>query len=127
MDMLKIGIIGIVGILIATQLKGTKIEFGVYIGLATSVIIFFYAISKLEIVIETIDKISGYIEINNVYISTLIKMIGITYIAEFSSSICKDAGYQAISNQIEVFGKLSILAVSMPILLALLETINSFL
>lgn len=127
MDMLKIGIIGIVGILIATQLKGTKMEFGIYIALATSVIIFFYAISKLEIIIETIDKIGGYIEINNVYITTLIKMIGITYIAEFSSSICKDAGYQAISNQIEVFGKLSILAVSMPILLALLETINGFL
>lgn len=127
MDMLKIGIIGIVGILIASQLKGSKIEFGVYLALATSVIIFFYAISKLEIIIETIDKINGYIEINNVYITTLIKMIGITYIAEFSSSICKDAGYQAISNQIEVFGKLSILAVSMPILLALLETVNSFL
>ena len=54
-------------------------------------------------------------------------MIGITYIAEFSAGICKDAGYGALGTQIEIFGKLSILAVSMPILLALLETLKVFL
>lgn len=55
------------------------------------------------------------------------KIIGITYIAEFASDICKDAGHAAIANQIQIFGKLSVLAVSMPIVLALLETINGFL
>lgn len=127
MDMLKIGILGIVGILLAIQFKSNRAEYGIYIGVVTSIIIFFYVITKLEIVVETIEKISNYIDINDAYLSTLIKMIGITYIAEFSSSICKDAGYTAIAGQIEVFGKISILAVSMPILLSLLETINSFL
>ena len=55
------------------------------------------------------------------------KMIGITYIAEFASGICKDAGYGSLVSQIEIFGKLSILAVSMPILLALMETVQGFL
>ena len=50
-----------------------------------------------------------------------------TYISEFSSSICKDTGYQTIAVQIEVFSKLTILAMGMPILLALLETIQEFL
>ena len=54
-------------------------------------------------------------------------MTGITYIAEFASGICKDAGYGALGGQIEIFGKLSILAVSMPIVLALLETLQGFL
>ena len=57
----------------------------------------------------------------------MLKMIGITYISEFSSSICKDTGYQTIAVQIEVFSKLTILAMGMPILLALLETIQEFL
>ena len=55
------------------------------------------------------------------------KMIGITYIAEFSSGICKDAGYGSLGNQIEIFGKLSILAVSMPILMALMEMVQDIL
>ncbi|MEG2350944.1 MAG: stage III sporulation AC/AD family protein, partial [Hungatella sp.] len=60
-------------------------------------------------------------------LSTLMKMVGVTYIAEFASGICKDAGYAAVGTQIEIFGKLSILAVSMPILLALMETLQTFL
>ena len=54
------------------------------------------------------------------------KMIGITYIAEFASGICRDAGYGSLGGQIEMFGKLSMLAVSMPILLTLMETIRVF-
>ena len=55
------------------------------------------------------------------------KMIGITYLAEFSSGICKDAGYQTIAAQVEMFGKLTILVLSLPILLTLLKTIQEFL
>ena len=50
------------------------------------------------------------------YIQTLMKIIGITYIAEFASDLCKDAGYQTIAGQIQIFGKLSVLAVSIPVL-----------
>ena len=61
------------------------------------------------------------------YLTALMKMVGITYVAEFSAGICRDAGFGALGSQIEIFGKLSILAVSMPILLALMETIQGFL
>ena len=61
------------------------------------------------------------------YIQTLMKIIGITYIAEFASDLCKDAGYQTIAGQIQIFGKLSVLAVSIPVLTALLDTIQTFL
>ena len=54
-------------------------------------------------------------------------MIGITYVAEFASGICKDSGYGSLGNQIEIFGKLSILGISMPILLALFGTLETFL
>ena len=54
-------------------------------------------------------------------------MAGITYLADFSASLCQDAGYSAIAGQIEFFGKISILAVSAPVMLALLETITGFL
>ena len=53
--------------------------------------------------------------------------LGITYVAEFSAGICKDAGYQTIALQIEIFGKLAVLVLSMPVLMALLNTIKDFL
>ena len=81
----------------------------------------------METIFEAIRRIQELIRTDRIYLETLIKMTGITYIAEFASGICKDAGYGAIGSQIEIFGKLSILAVSMPIMLALLETLQRFL
>lgn len=89
--------------------------------------IFSYGLLKLETILEAARKIQEYINVNPVYLTVLVKMIGIAYIAEFASGICKDAGYSSIGAQIEIFGKLSILAVSMPVVLALLETMEGFL
>ena len=46
---------------------------------------------------------------------------------QFSAGICKDAGYSAVAGQIEIYERLAVLAISMPILTALLETIHGFL
>lgn len=127
MTVITIAVLGIVSVLLAIQLKGVKGEYGTYLIITAGFLIFFYGVSKLETIIRAIELIQGYIKINSVYLSTLMKMIGITYVAEFASGICKDAGYGAMGTQIEIFGKLSILAVSMPILLALIETLQVFL
>lgn len=127
MDVVQIGILGIAGTLLAVQFKSGKSEYGIYIGAALSFFIFFCILDKLEIMVEAVKTIGSYIRMDAVYIGTLVKMLGVTYIAEFSSNICKDAGYQTIAKQIEIFGKLAILVMSMPILTALLETIAGFL
>ncbi len=127
MSVLTIGILGIAGALLAVELKGLKGEYGIYLVAAVGLVISFYGITKLKTVIETIRQVQSYIRLNRMYLEVLLKMIGITYIAEFSSGICKDAGYGSLGSQIEIFGKLSVLAVSMPILLALLDTVQQFL
>lgn len=127
MTVITIGIVGITAVLLAVEMKNMKGEYGIYLVMAAGCFIFFYGVSKMETIFDAMRRIQEFIKINQVYLSTLIKMTGITYIAEFSSGICKDAGYGAIGNQIEIFGKLSILAVSMPIVLALMETLQGFL
>ena len=127
MSVLTIGILGIAGALLAVELKGLKGEYGIYLVAAVGLVIFFYGVTKLKTVIETIRQVQSYIRLNRMYLEVLLKMIGISSIAEFSSGICKDAGYGSLGSQIEIFGKLSVLAVSMPILLALLDTVQQFL
>lgn len=53
--------------------------------------------------------------------------MGISYIAEFVSDIAKDSGYSALSNQIQIYGKITILVVSVPILESLINCINGLL
>ena len=127
MTIITIGIVGITAVLLAVQMKGVKGEYSTYLAAAAGCFIFFYGVAKMETVIRALEQIQGMIKLNRVYLTTLLKMTGITYIAEFSAGICKDAGYGAIGSQIEIFGKLSILAVSMPIVSALLQTVQNFL
>ena len=127
MTVITIGIVGMTAVLLAVQMKSTKGEYGIYLVMAAGCFIFFYGVSKMETILGAMDRLQEMLRLNRVYLCTLMKMTGITYIAEFCSGICKDAGYGAIGSQIEIFGKLSILAVSMPIVLALMETLQRFL
>ncbi|MDF2941779.1 MAG: putative rane protein [Herbinix sp.] len=125
--MVKIAVIGIVAIMLAIMFKKGKEEYSLYISITASALILLWGIGKLEVILDAIEQLQGYIQMNKAYVGILIKIIGITYITEISASLCKDSGYQAIGDQIELVGKLTILAISMPIMLALLDTINGFL
>lgn len=97
------------------------------VSVGTCICIFVYLVTKLEFVVDYVEQLETVLHLNGSYLKMLMKMIGITYVAQFASEICKDAGYGAVGTQIEMFGKVSILFVSMPIMMALLETIGEFL
>ena len=127
MNSIQIALLGVVGTLLALQFKSGKSEYGIYVSLAVSLFLFLCMLSRLEIFVRTVKKIANYIKQDAGQMSILLKMAGVTYVAEFASGICKDAGYQNIAVQIEIFTKLTILAIGMPVLLALLELIGDFL
>ena len=127
MNSIQIALLGVVGTLLALQFKSGKSEYGIYVSLAVSLFLFLCMLSRLEIFVRTVKKIADYIKLDAGQMSILLKMAGVTYVAEFASGICKDAGYQNIAVQIEIFTKLTILALGMPVLLSLLELIGDFL
>ncbi len=127
MTILTAAAAGLTAVLLAVQLKSVKSEYGVYLVMAAGVFIFLYGLGKMEVILDTLAQIRDSIQIEPIYLDMLLRMIGIAYVAEFASGICRDAGYGALGSQIEIFGKLSILAVSMPVFGALLETVQSFL
>jgi stage III sporulation protein AD len=125
--LVRIAFLGITGILMALQLKALKPDYSVYLCLGVSLLIFSFVAEKLSVIMDGLAAIQDCLPLKAGYIQTLMKIIGITYIAEFASDLCKDAGYQTIAGQIQIFGKLSVLAVSIPVLTALLDTIQTFL
>ena len=127
MNSIQIALLGVVGTLLALQFKSGKSEYGIYVSLVVSLFLFLCMLSRLEIFVQTVKKIADYIKLDAGQMSILLKMAGVTYVAEFASGICKDAGYQNIAVQIEIFTKLTILAIGMPVLLSLLELIGDFL
>ena len=127
MDIVKISMLGIAGVLFGFMLKGTRPEYAFYVSFGVDILILMAAVSRLEYLYDLLKKMQSSLPIDDSYMTAILKMLGISYIGQFTSGICKDAGYGNIGNQIELFGKLAVMTVSMPILLGLLEAVNSFL
>ncbi len=123
--MLRITMIGMMAVFLAMVLKKDKAEFGLLVILGACVVILGLSLSKVEEVVGAVRKLEGYLGQGSLYIGVLLKMVGITYVAEFGASLCSDAGYQAVAGQIEFYGKLMIMAVSVPILMSLIEMIGN--
>lgn len=126
MELVRIGLFGIVGVLIALQFKGQKAEVSMYIGLAVALVMFHYVLSYLFVALEQFKAFQTYIGEGADYLKILLKVVGITYICEFSAGICKDAGYSSVATQVELLGKLSVLFSGLPILFALLQQMEGF-
>lgn len=122
----KIMVIALVGVIMAMFLRTQRAEYSVFLSICIAVLILFCVLGLFSSAKEQLSSLSVYLSMDNQYYGLLFKMIGITYLCEFCSGICKDAGYQAIGSQIEIFGKISILLAGVPILMTLLETIQGF-
>lgn len=122
----KIMVIALIGVIMAIFLRTQRAEYSVFLSICIAVLILFCVLGLFSSVKEQLSGISGYLTMDNQYYGLLFKMIGITYLCEFCSGICKDAGFQAIGSQIEIFGKISILLAGVPVLVTLLETIQGF-
>lgn len=122
--MIKVVLIGVVAIFAVLLLKVGKPEFALAVSLAACVLILMFAGGTLTKVIADLRRLFQYVALPEGYLKILFKILGVSYLAEFGSALCKDAGQTAISGQIEMAGKLVILAISMPVVTSLFETIS---
>ncbi len=127
MNIIKTGILGLAAVICAMTVKEQKPQFAVLISLATGILISYNAVFRLKSISQLFESLTEYTSIRSSWFLILMKIVGISYVSEFSSGICTDAGHHAIASQIEIFGKIAILTVSMPVILALFQTVTEFL
>jgi len=119
--MLKTALLGILTIIIAMAMRQGKAEYATFVSLTGSILIAWIAVRLLDGITGSLERLERLLNLDMEYVALLMKMIGVTYLSEFASSLCRDAGYSAVAGQIELVGKLTILTIGMPIVLALFE------
>lgn len=127
MDIIKIIGIGLISLIIAITVKQYKPEFAIYISIMAGILIFALAFDKLAEIVRLLTNLANKTSVNNKFINLLIKITGIAILTEFAVSLCKDAGENAIATKIDIGGKIIIVAVSIPIISSLLETVTKVL
>lgn len=122
--MIRICMIGIVAALLALMVRQNKAEYAVIIGISASGIIFVFVLMQVTTLFDFVKEIVEKLPVDSIYFTQLIKMVVVSYCAEISSNICRDAGYNSIAAQIETFAKLCIVVMSLPGLYYFVEVIE---
>ena len=123
MNIMQITAIGLVTALLVIVVKQQRPDIAMMISLAAGSIIFILLLGNIKIIATTVENMAQKANLDSIYITTVLKVIGIAYIAEFGSQICKDAGEGAIASKIGLGGKILIMVLALPILTALMEAV----
>lgn len=127
MEIIQIVGLGIMATLLILVIKEQKPMFAFLITAFTGVFIFLFVIGKIDAVITVMNELANKSGIPEVYLKTILKIIGIAYIAEFGAQIVRDAGQESIASKIEFAGKIFILFLAIPIINVIIETLLSLL
>lgn len=113
-------------IVVAVMLvKQTKPELAVLVGVAGSIIFFFYIIDLLEQAFDVFNYILDNTGLNSELFVVLLKIIGVGYLTEFSANLCSDSGNSVVASKILLAGKLVIFILAIPIIKSLIDIIVS--
>jgi stage III sporulation protein AD len=123
MEIIQVLVIGLIAAIIAVLLKDEKPEISLQISLAAGILIFLMMISKLTLVIQAMQQIALKVNIDIIYLSTVLKIIGIAYLASFGVELCRDAGQDSIAGKIEFAGKILIIVLAIPVLMAVMDMV----
>ncbi|UCZ54600.1 stage III sporulation protein AD [Bacillus shivajii] len=122
-EIIQIVGLGMIATFLALVVKEHKPIFAFILTVFVGVIIFLFLIDKIALIIGMLEDLAASANINLMYVQTILKIIGIAYIAEFGAQIAKDAGQGAMASKIELAGKVLIMVMAIPIISVIIETI----
>ena len=123
MIIVQVVAVGIISAVLALTIKKHSPEIALIIALAASVLLFTMVLPSLIYAVGIIQNLGGHLDDRLPYVTLILQILGIAYVAEMGAQICHDAGESAIAYKIELAGKVLIMAVAAPILLNVLQMI----
>ncbi|KYO65824.1 stage III sporulation protein AD [Thermovenabulum gondwanense] len=123
MEIIKIVGIGIVCTIFIVLLNKDRQEIAIQLSIVAGIVIFLIVLNKINSVIEVLSELASKSNIQSFYFTTILKIVGITYIAEFGAQICRDYGSASVASKIEFAAKAIIMYLSIPIIFAVVQTL----
>lgn len=123
MEIIQVVGLGLLVTVLILIIKEQKPMFAFILSAFTGIMIFLFLIGKIGSVIHVLEDLAMQSGVNMVFLKTILKIIGIAYIAEFGAQIVRDAGLESIASKIELSGKILIMVMAIPIITVIIETV----
>lgn len=115
--------LGLLTAILVLIVKEQKPMFAFLLTVFTGITIFLFLLGKITSLIGVLEELAGKADVDMIFLRTILKIIGIAYIAEFGAQIVRDAGQEAVASKIELSGKILIMIMAIPIVTAIIETV----
>ena len=115
--------LALVSTILCLIIKKDRPEMAMFIAILTGIMILLSVTYQFNFIIESINELANRANIPTMYISLIIKLIGIAYLMEFAIQICKDCGEGNIASKLEFGGKIIVMTMSFPILVSIIDMI----
>jgi len=125
LDIIQIVGFGLAAAILALIVKEYKPVFAFFIVAFAGIVLFLVVIGKIGLIINVVSDLANRSGIPDIYLKTILKIIGIAYVAEFGAQMVRDAGQESIASKIEFAGKVLILVMAIPIINIVVETLLS--
>ncbi|AEI41227.1 stage III sporulation protein AD [Paenibacillus mucilaginosus] len=123
MEIIQIVGLGLITTILVLIIKEQKPMFAFLLTAFTGITIFLFLIGKIAVVIGVLEDLANRADINMIFLKTILKIIGIAYIAEFGAQIVRDAGQESVASKIELSGKILIMVMAIPIVSVIIDTV----
>lgn len=119
--------LGLITTFLVLVIKEQKPVFAFLLATFTGIVIFIALAGKIAEVIRILEHLATKARVNHLFLTTILKIIGIAYITEFGAQVTRDAGQGSIAAKIELAGKVLILVIAIPIITVIIETVMQIL
>jgi stage III sporulation protein AD len=123
MEIVKVVAFAFITLFVVLVFKNKRDDLIVHISIVAGVVIFLFMIDKITSVLQLLQELALKANIDFIYLNIVFKILGIAYLASFCAEICKDAGQGNLGSKVEFAGKILILVMAIPILMAVLQSI----
>lgn len=120
---LKIASISLIATVLLVVLREERKEWGVILRFGIGAVVLIMVLAPLQSVISHVMQLAAAARIRGLYLTILLKVIGIAYIATFAAQVAYDTGESGLGWRVELAGKVSILVIALPLIGAILNTI----
>jgi len=122
-EILQIVGAGLIVTVLILVIKPQRPELALQVSLVFGILVFLFMLGKISGVIDVLEELGQRANINKFYLTTILKIIGVAYIAEFGAQVCRDAGEGTVAAKVEFAAKIIIMVLAVPIIVAILDSL----
>ncbi|HHT06609.1 MAG TPA: stage III sporulation protein AD [Hydrogenispora sp.] len=115
--------ITLITLIFITILRREYEEYAVLLSALVGVVILLRLIGRLTELVQVFTYLAQKAQVQPDYLATIFKVMGVAYVAGFGAQICKDAGESALGLRLELAGKIIILFMAVPVMVAIFEMV----